>query len=279
VPNSSFESWDSTAGYLVPVGWDNLNPETHTSPQNTCQRIAPGYIGNYYLALNSENIPGMGIVPGVAVCGKLDPVTYMPVSGFPFSSRPQVLAGMWQYMPYTTMDNGHVAVLLSKWNTVTLARDTVAFSSYTLPGMVMSWQQFQIGISYNDTAMPDSAMIYLSASSGTPVAYSFLWIDELQFRDSISLTTSTKILSPEQQTSLFPNPVTEQLTIVYPHAPQTEIQLSITDVCGRIVRSSFYTANYAEDKITVNTKYLVKGVYFVKIADKSGSHQLKFQVE
>ena len=64
----------------------------------------------------TKNVPGKGIVPGVAVCGVIDTLTYKAKSGFPFTTRPQELTYYMQYMPYDPSDSSRVKVLLTKWN-------------------------------------------------------------------------------------------------------------------------------------------------------------------
>ncbi len=266
--------WDSTAGYKVPIGWDNMNAVTTSASVYTCERLDPGYTGAYYLALNTETVPGMGIVAGMAVSGKLDPITHEPKSGFPFSSRPQVLAGAWQYMAYHTPDQGYVTVYLSKWNAGTSQRDTIAYTRYLLPGMVMSWQDFALPLNYYSTASPDSAMIVLSASGPTPVAYSFLWVDNLRFADSATLGSSI-ITHNGAELSVYPNPATGFCTVSYYADKPTSILISLYEVSGRIVYKEQIRTNTGTNKLPISLKGLSNGIYFLKVTDESGVKQEK----
>ncbi len=241
IPNPGFEIWDSSAGYKVPVGWDNMNPSTTSSGIHTCERMPFAYAGNYSLALNTQNIPG-----------KLDQVTYQPIYGFPYTLRPQVLAGTWQYMPYTTADQPYVSALLSKWNTTTSTRDTVAYAYYAMPGMEMFWTQFHIAFNYVSTATPDSAMIVLSASGPNPIAYSFLNVDDLRLTDS---------------TTVIPNPAYENTSINYTSVKNSTATVSITDMTGRIVMKTLHNVQTGENRIIINTAQLAPGVYIAEIED------------
>ena len=109
----------------------------------TCLKGTPGNVGTAYIKLVSKNVTGMGIMPGIAVSGELDQNTLQPVSGFPFTSRPQNLTGKWQYMA-SGSDQGYIACVLTKWNSAMSMRDTVAFSYHPLTGMAMSWANFSI---------------------------------------------------------------------------------------------------------------------------------------
>lgn len=113
IPNAGFEYWSNPNGYNVPDGWGNLNDKTSSTGVFTCLKGAPGNPGNAYLKLITKNIPGMGIVPGVAVSGKLDTISFAPVSGFPYTQRPTALTGKWQYMGNTANDVGYIKVILT----------------------------------------------------------------------------------------------------------------------------------------------------------------------
>lgn len=166
IPNSGFETWTTVGAYNVPTGWDNLDSLTNSMSVYTCEKGTPGSPGVSFLKLTSKTF-GTAVAPGIAVSGKLDMTTYMPKSGFAYTSRPANLTGSWQHMIFGT-SQGSVSVLLSKWNSSTSMRDTVAFVSQTLSGMAMSWATFSIPLTYHSSAMPDSAIIVLAASGIAP---------------------------------------------------------------------------------------------------------------
>src|SRR5687767_15043411 len=100
IPNNGFENWSSPNGYLVPDAWGNLNIITNPSGIYTATRVSPGMVGSYYLDLTSRDVPGRGIVPGIVTSGPIDTITYKPISGFPYTQRPDALKGKWQYMGF-----------------------------------------------------------------------------------------------------------------------------------------------------------------------------------
>jgi hypothetical protein len=279
IPNAGFEDWDSTAGYKVPVGWGNLNSLTDTASVYTCVRNTPGYSGDFYVNLVSKNLPGRGVLPGMAVSGVLDVNSRQPVSGFPFSLRPQVLAGQWQYMAFPpATDQGYIAVLLSKWNTGTSSRDTIAFTHYTLVGMVMSWAPFMIPLDYLSAETPDSAMIVLSASGTFPVENSFLWVDDLVLADSNALGIKN-IAAAGASANLFPNPATESATLIFSCKEETRATLSLSDITGRIIRSRNFRLEKGNNELRIDLSGLAKGMYFVKIFDGTYTEEKKLMVE
>jgi hypothetical protein len=181
IPNNGFENWTSMGTYNNPEAWSCLNDMTATMSTYTCLKGTPGSVGSAYLKLSSKTVTGLGVVPGIAVCGTIDAVTMQPTSGFAFSIRPQSFTGKWQYMA-SGADQGFIGVALTKWNTTSMMRDTVAYAYQALSGMAMSWANFTIPMTYMNGDDPDSCIIILSASRANNVAAvagSYLYVDEL----------------------------------------------------------------------------------------------------
>lgn len=210
IPNGGFETWTSMGGYNTPDGWDNLNAMTDPMSVYTCTKGTPGSPGTSCLKLTSKTVSGMGVAPGVAVSGVVDQTTFLPVSGFAFDQRPVSLTGKWQYMAFGA-DQGHIAIYLTRWNTVTNMRETVASKTQNLSGMAMSWANFTINLTYTSGDAPDSAMIVLAASGDSPVNGSYLWVDNLAFTGTVvGIEESSLSLAA---VSIYPNPATDNLTI------------------------------------------------------------------
>src|SRR6185312_1731565 len=126
----------------------------------------PGFSGSYYLKLMSKKI-GSKVVPALAVCGALDTNTMLPRYGFADTVRSKSLIGQWQYMNGSA---GFVSILLTKWNSGMMMRDTIAYGIQTLTGMVMSWTAFTINLTYKSSANPDSCIIFVDPSGASPIA-------------------------------------------------------------------------------------------------------------
>jgi hypothetical protein len=163
IPNNGFEDWTSFKSYAMPDYWDNLNPSTAGTGIFTCTKGAPGSPGNFYLNLTSKEVPGMGVVPGIAVCGVLNQATRLPLSGFAFSQRPQNFTGKWQYMMFGS-GIGYIDINLTRWDIPSHSRQVVANCHKVLTGMVMSWANFTLPFIYNSGQSPDTCLIFLSAS-------------------------------------------------------------------------------------------------------------------
>lgn len=271
IPNAGFETWASVGGaYADPTGWGNLNAMTTNMGTYTCMKGTPGSPGTSYLKLVSKNVSMMGVMPGVAVSGVMSMATYQPISGFAFAQRPQSLTGSWQHMVYGN-DTGYVAVYLTKWDAVTMRRDTVAMAMQTLPDMVMMWTSFSIPLMYMSGATPDTALITLSASGSTPVVNSYLYVDNLAFAGSVAGIKENKFTA---NVKLFPNPATDKLVINLSNTKTTKAQLEVFDIVGSKVKSigeTDFSSNY-----TLDIADLAKGQYIVKLTSVDGIITRKF---
>ena len=276
IPNPSFEMWDSSAGYKVPVGWDSPDSVTHLASVYTCEQGTPGFAGADYLKLTSKTVL-TSVVPGIAVSGKIDFTALQPKSGFANTSRPASLKGEWQYMA-SGADQGHVMVLLTKWNSATSRHDTVAFANQTLTGMVMSWTAFTIPLTYYAGSVPDTALILLSSSGTTPVANSYLYVDTLAFSGNVPAGVVT-LLNAVEKTSIYPNPATGATTLNYYSATGQAINAVITDINGRVIKVMDFNTSIGDNRLPVAIEGLSKGLYFVKVTDEYYTETQKLLVD
>lgn len=264
IPNNSFETWMSMGTYSNPDNWDNLNMMTSSSGVYTATKGTGGASGggSSYLKLTSKNVNGMGVMPGVAICGTLDMATFKPTKGFSYTMRPANLTGSWQYMA-SGADAGFVAVYLTKWNSTMMMRDTIATAIEPLVGMAMSWATFNINLNYMSSAMPDSAVIILSASGTTPVANSYLYVDNMSF--SGTATGINNIENVVSNISVYPNPSTENINIQLNAQKTSLVKFQLVDLTGKLVKE--VTAGEIQGKYatSINTNGITKGTYFLKV--------------
>lgn len=257
IPNNSFETWNSISGYSTPANWDNLNQITFSSGIYTCLKGTPGNPGSSYLILISKSIPGRGVAPGIAVSGKLDTSTYKPLCGYPFTNRPQSLNYNIQYMPYDPSDSSSVKVLLTKWDTITSSRDTIAYGASYYNAMAHSWFLGSTYLNYISGDAPDSALIVLSSSSSNPQNGSYIYLDNLQFNGNVIGIEEQSI--NQSDVVIYPNPSFESFVAeIKTNVDKAEINIS--DVFGKqIFQTTFSNA------IKINTMGWTRGTYFVKI--------------
>jgi hypothetical protein len=267
IPNAGFENWTSAGSYNTPDKWSNLNPTTAPASVYTCVKGTPGNPGSSYINLTSKTVL-TAVAPGVAVSGRINTSTYKADRGFPCTMQPSTLTGNWQYMAMGA-DQGYISVLLTKWNSSMMMEDTVAYTIHPLAGMVMSWASFNIPITYRSGAMPDSALIVLSASGKTPVNNSMLYVDNLSFTGSAA--GISEIGNAVSQLNAYPIPAKDQLNVEFSTGNSESLKIQMIDVLGNVIFEKTPAASSGEIKESINTASFSKGVYFLRILSNSGS--------
>jgi hypothetical protein len=268
IPNASFETWMTMSSYDMPTGWDQLNAMTSSMSMYTCMKGTPAPVGSSYIKLVSKTMGSMGVMPGITCSGMLDQTVMTnikPKSGFANTTRPLSLIGSWQYMAYGS-DQGYVSVLLSKWNTAMGKRDTVAFVNKALSGMAMSWATFTIPLIYYTGAIPDSAIITLSASGATPVNNSYLYVDNLAFTGSVPAEVVT-LAGNSTSVNLFPNPASIYANVSFHSESGKDMTIDISDISGRNVAAMHLKANIGNNIFPLNLSGYTKGIYTVRTTD------------
>ncbi|MBS1637527.1 MAG: T9SS type A sorting domain-containing protein [Bacteroidetes bacterium] len=262
IPNPGFENWTSMGTYNNPDGWDQLNAMTTSTGVYTCTKGTPGNPGTSYIKLVSKTAGAMGVMPGVAVSGVIDMMNMKPKSGFAFNQMPVSLTGNWQYMA-SGADQGFVAVYLTKWNSAMMMRDTIAKAMHPLTGMAMSWTTFTINLTYKSTAMPDSGIIVLSASGSTPVANSYLYVDNLAFSGTVMGVQNAA--KSQTEIAVYPNPASNKFTVLLKESAAPVTGMQLIDVRGVLVKEFQLSEIQTKQEIEINTTDLPKGTYFLKV--------------
>lgn len=269
IPNFSFENWTNMGSYNNPDQWGTLNNKTSMAGIYTAEKGTPGKPGSFYLKLTSKTMPG-GVANGIAVSGKLDSINKKPLSGFACNLRPQSLVGNWQHMIYGSGDQGSVNASLTKWNSVSGQRDTIATLKKTLVGMAMNWEGFSIPFTYLSGDAPDTCIIFLKANESTPSNPSYLWVDSLAFKGTVAGVQSHTTASGELL--VFPNPSNNNIMIELEGNALAPTLIELMDLNGNIVISKNAGILNGPSKQSLNVSGLSKGTYLLNITsgkDKS----------
>ena len=261
IPNSGFENWTSMGSYSNPDGWDQLNNLTASASIYTCTKGTPGFVGTGYLKLVSKTV-GTNVAPGIAVSGLINISAMKPKSGFPYTGQPQKLTGSWQYMA-SGADAGFISIILTKWNSTSMKRDTIAKANQVLSGMAMSWATFNINLTYKSSALPDSAIIVLSASGATPVANSYLYVDNLSFVGSVAGINN--IDNYVSNINTYPNPTSDNINVELYAQKVSTIKLQLIDITGKLIKEINAGEVQGNYKHTIITTGISKGLYFLKV--------------
>lgn len=276
IPNSGFETWTSMGSYSNPAGWGTMNNTTTPSSVYTATKGTPGSPGTAYLKLTSKTVLS-NVVNAIAVSGKLDSITMQPISGFAFTLRPQKFTGKWQHM--SAADDGSISIKLTRWNTSTNSRETVATANRVLGTMAMSWATFTINFVYQTGNAPDTCIIVLKASGTTPVANDYLWVDNLSFTGSVSGTGIESNNNFLNSLVVYPNPSSSTIIIDLNLKSSEKTTFELTDLIGKIILSKTVSLPQGESTQTFDISGLAKGSYFIKINTESGSETRKIIVE
>lgn len=260
IPNGDFQNWSTVGNYDVPAGWGNLNPLTASKNVFTCEKGVSSGSANLYIRLVSDSVEGIGVAPGIAVSGILDMITMKPKSGFPCTQRPSALTGKWQFMAQGD-DPGFIAIYFTKWNTVTKKREVIGTGVDTLKGMEMSWASFSIPISFSNATVPDSCIIFLSASSNVPKQFSYLFVDDLSFDTGSGIVDHS---STAGNFKSFPNPVNDVLQMDLHTLTDIET-IQLIDMQGRVLRALSSNQNMQ----AIDVSDFASGIYFIRVKTKS----------
>ncbi len=270
IPNAGFETWNTSGAVVTPDSWSTLNNLTSASAIYTCTKGTPGNPGTSYLKLTSKLIPGMGVVPGIAVCGTMDQTSMQALSGFAFSQRPANFTGSWQHMIFGT-SQGSISIQLTRWDTNMGMRMTVASANRVLSGMAMSWASFSIPLVYVDNSLPDSCIITLAASGAVPANNDYLWVDNLGFTGTV---TKVNTVEKELNLQVFPNPATTGLFLDLGNFKGTTFSYQITDNSGKIVAANSNLKSTTQYEIAIS--HLNSGNYFLTVFGDQRKYELRF---
>jgi hypothetical protein len=261
VPNGGFEDWTDMGTYIDPDGWITFNGLTSIIPGTSpsCEQDAPGAVGSYYATVTTRNVMGIGLLPGVITIGDVN----TGAVGFPFASRPEAFTGKWQY-GVQAQDTGMVMVYLTKWNSVTQEADSVGGGVILVLGNLSGWNNLNLPIDYFSSATPDTAYVGIISSMNSPVAGSFISVDDLGF-NGVAAVTEQEVPAAIK---LYPSPVQDKLQV---SADRPIRELSILDLTGRQVMQQGVHAQRSEMDLSA----LHAGRYLVQLVFADGSRQTR----
>jgi len=273
IPNAGFESWNTVGTYETPDQWGNMNPATAATGVFTTEKGNPGAIGNYFIKLTTKDAGGT-VTPGIIVSGQLNTTTWQPKSGFAYAERAGKLTGKYQYMGYDN-DAASIMAWLTKWNSSTNSRDTIASLKNTPAGMVHVWTSFSIPFVYKSTLNPDTAVIMISSSGATPKKNSFIWLDDLSLD---GLVTSLNTADQFDNINIFPSPATKEINIAFSSKNFLKARLQILDAVGNVLGNEAVDVQLGNNlfKTDLSKFQAAGGMYFICLRTPEGTVTRKF---
>ncbi|HEY0031421.1 MAG TPA: T9SS type A sorting domain-containing protein [Bacteroidia bacterium] len=263
--NPNFENWGTSASYYT----DTLPANWWPFYCNTVHPTTDSYQGLY--ATKIQGWFACGIAPGIMVNGQA-PVNYGDFieSGTPFTSKPASISGFYKYTDVTSGDSAEVTIILKRYNTSTMKRDTIAYSTATLAPSA-GYTVFTVNITdLMPGVSPDSIIIMFNSSKYylfdmVTMALPTLYIDRIVLPE-----TPTGIEegsnSPLLLSGLYPNPFTAYSTMMiegdlsnYHH-----LSLDVFDMSGKRVMSQTVESN----QVSISRDRLSKGSYIYQLKNE-----------
>ena len=267
IPNNGFENWTTVETYQNPDGWGTMNNTTALLSVFTATKGTPGSTGASYLKLVSKTVNSV-VVNGIAVSGKIDSLTQLPISGFAFDQRPQSFTGSWQHMIFGS-SAGSVTATLTRWNSVSSQREIVAVATQALSGMVMSWTAFSLNFVYQSGNYPDTCIIVLKASGATPTANDYLYVDNLAFSGSVASIIENNV--SENNFNIYPCPASTNFILNFDKKNNDALMLNIYNTIGVLVKTEIIGQN----KKQIDVAELSSGIYIIEVRSNNWSAKKK----
>lgn len=266
--NGGMENWlqktSNSITFQEPQGWFSLNILSLVNYPQTTLKTGDTHSGTSAVLLETKsgamsNIPGL-LTTNLILTEQWEPV--MERNLIPFSSRPVSLKFFFKANPMSG-DTNAMTLLLTRWNSTTLQRDTVGYADWENYQTINQYVQAEVTINYNSNYTPDSMAILFSSSINgfDPVVGSKLYLDDISFSYQ---HTSVKQISPAQLIKIYPNPAKESFNI---YAEKKVDLIELYNVKAELVKSVKAQAT----EITVDCEGLKEGVYIVVLIhlDKS----------
>jgi hypothetical protein len=213
------------------------------------------------------------IIPGVIGTIAINWVTKNAILGIPYpygTTKPLRFNGYFQFYPVSG-DSAAVVVLLSKWNSISHHRDTLAYNRISFHGTFNTWTQFDDAVAYIDqTTTPDSlTLLYLSCAgfNASMMLASVGQVGSTALFDDVNLTGVNGfplMLMPSVPVRLSPNPARDYMNIQLGQTV-TDGYFEIYDAQAKLIRR--YPVNGTSQQISVGN--LSSGMYYYKLTGQN----------
>jgi hypothetical protein len=171
--NMSFEEWKTvtppfgTTYEDIDGWWATVNDVKRITGDNnhlTAFKYTPAQEGSYAIRLKSTQALTT-FIPGVVVTGSFSFQQQQLLQGKPYTGKPIKLKGFYRFIPING-DSGVAYIHLSRWNTLTNQRDTLARDSVLFIQTQTEWKSFELNLDYSQFPgiQPDSIVIRFVSS-------------------------------------------------------------------------------------------------------------------
>jgi hypothetical protein len=247
IPNSGFENWQVDGNNdNNPVGWSTTNSD----PEQSVSPYTPAYAGSFSMKVETFN-PGIMIVPGVAE------IT------FAFNQRPSVF-NICLKTNIAAGDKVYIIVSLFNGDSIVASPDSCSF---VIDSTISDFTCFSYPIVYQSPLNPDSANILIVAGSMAAQVGTEIIVDELSFGGTSGLCQIDEIT--DRSLKNYPNPAGDYTHIPFVLENDSDIELSVWDASGSLVKSySYRSLKAGKQDLLVNTSMYSNGIYSYSIKGK-----------
>ena len=266
--NGALESWEVVGSEEAPEKWFTSNHlfSVGSATQASVSKTADSEIGNA-AKLQSVKLtinPFPSLVPdttGFMIYGNYDSVTGSIV-GRPFVGQPASLDFYSKYAP-AGADTFMISVILTRWNSSTSERDTVANGVYRSSASESVYSYKALNLVYYSNQLCDSIIVVISSSGKSkPKLNSELFIDEMFLTEPAPI--GIKKYTLKEAAKIYPNPVSNILYVDNIES-KSDVKLNIYDVTGKVVISRSLSDHIYDQGSKVDVSDLPPGLYFYTI--------------
>lgn len=275
--NAGFEVWvpnnETAQTYQMPQRWLSMDVlitffnELFGNPGytvNSVSQTSSAHSGNYAVQMSVAISNYSDTVGGVVYyCNSADDIL-MDKTGFPFAFRPANYTG-WYKWNRIGGDTCGLFLIMTKWNTSTQSRDTVAYEENFIINSAAAWTQYSFPISYIMNVFPDTIFVAAGISSERPHIGSVFTVDDFAFSGTVPIGINEGA-AEISSVSVFPNPFAEQTTLTIKDVQISKGKLEIYDVLGNKVRSM---ENLSGNNFIIAREGLPAGIYFYTLSEKN----------
>jgi Putative carbohydrate metabolism domain len=209
--NGNLEDWQQSQSglYEQPTGgfWTSLNPLRDLGAPVTVEKVTDACQGQYAAKLTTQSFSTL-LVAGLLASGSFNPGNLLnPLTiGRPFTQKPANFKGCYKYSPVGG-DSCAIISIITRWNTQTNQRDTIAEAGGIFANAIDSYTNFDFPYEYYTQDTPDSIQLVLTSSAdganSNGQVGSAMWVDNI----SLDLLNGLSLpMMPEAEVKCYPNP-------------------------------------------------------------------------
>lgn len=241
ITEGGFNNWTSnpTNIYYEPAGdwWTTLNSLAILGGPVTVFQTTDAYSGEYAAQLETK-LWGDFLISGLLASGNFIMTEPYIQNGRPFTETPLKFKGWYKYSPVNG-DSAGVGAILTRYNTVTGQKDTLATAVRAITNNTETYTQFEIDFDYIIPGINPDTIIIVFTSSGDAGNFngevgSTLIIDDILLEYTSGLNEP---LLQEFTINAFPSPVADQLSLEFNTNHPEQLLCNIYAIDGRLIQS------------------------------------------